>query len=65
MFFAADVLDLESHPVVTLMQQAILTESAGTFPNLTTQGDWNMLTHADLEERRARAFTRDMMWLSI
>jgi len=61
MFFTDDVLDLETHPIIPLMLQAVLTESGGTLPDLPSQGDWNMLTHADTAARRARAFTRDMM----
>ena len=61
MFPAMDVLDLESYPIVPLMEKAVLAESLGTVPNLPAQGCWNVLTHADAAASRARAFTRDMM----
>ena len=61
MLLAADVLDLESNPIIPLMQQTILAKTRSSLPNLPTQSDWNMLTHAEIAARRARAFTRDMM----
>lgn len=65
MFAAANVLDLKAHPVIAFMEQAILAKTGGTFPNLPAKGGWNMLAHADTAATRARAFTRDMIWLSI
>lgn len=65
MLLADNVLDLKAYPVVALMQQAILTEARGALPHLPTQSRWNMSAHADTAAKRARAFTMDMIWLSI